>query len=68
MNIGDLVRMPRFNEEDAIFLVLRRDEQMYWKKYDDSSKWAQWHIMQVSTSKIYVQSGRDMEVISVANR
>ena len=77
MKVGDLVKLDkRFNRLDErseaqlcnkqnnIYLILRRDAQSMYKKYNDDSQWAAWHIMHIETGKIHNQIARDLEVIS----
>jgi hypothetical protein len=72
MKVGDLVQFDKRFEKAAKgqhlgpYLVLRRDMQSMYKKYDDDSKWAAWHILEIATGKIHVQMGRDIEVINEA--
>ena len=70
MKVGDLVQFTKHFEKAFAghplgpYLVLRRDAQNMYQKYDDDSKWTAWHILEISTGRIHVQIGRDVEVIN----
>lgn len=65
MKIGDMVRFSdRYTKFlGRMFLVLRRDAQNQYKKYDDTSQWAMWHIVEMETGQIYTQIARDLVVL-----
>ena len=68
MKAGDLVKFHDRLEKapglqaiaGRVYLVLRRDAQNMYKKYDDDSKWAAWHIIDLETGQIFKQVGRDL--------
>ncbi len=76
MKAGDLVKFhDRLGEAPMIagaiagrvYLVLRRDAQNMYKKYDDDSKWAAWHIIDLETGQIFKQIGKDLHKLRGKN-
>ena len=71
MKSGDMVkfhdRLEKAPDLQAVaglvYLVLRRDASNVYKKYDNDSKWAKWHIVDMETGKVHVQLGRDLHVL-----
>ena len=65
MKAGKLVKfVDRYEKQRGrTFLVLRRDAQSMYKKYDDDSKWAKWHIIDLLTGHVFRQVGRDLELL-----
>lgn len=65
MEIGDLVKIKRFPNSGAMFLVLERDHRPWdADRHNDSSKFASWVIQDTASSKVYTQIARTLEVIS----
>ena len=65
MKVGDLVRITiRGNE---LFLILERNMEPWdAERFDDSSKFADWKLLNIETGKICYTTGKNMEVISEA--
>ena len=62
---GDVTLVgPQGIRSGRVYLVLRRDASNVYKKYDNDSKWAKWHIVDMETGKVHVPIGRDLHVLS----